>query len=52
MRSARELIGILVACALMSPGAVAAAEARTKTPIKHVIVVAGQKMSFDHVFAT
>lgn len=52
MRFARELIGILVVCAVMSPGAVVAAEVRTKTPIKHVIVVVGQKMSFDHVFAT
>jgi phospholipase C len=28
------------------------ADARTKTPIKHVIVIIGENRSFDHVFAT
>jgi phospholipase C len=30
----------------------AAAEARTSSPIKHVIVIIGENRSFDHVFAT
>jgi phospholipase C len=40
---------------LVSPAAVpvsSAAEARTTTPIKHLIVIIGENQSFDALFAT
>jgi len=30
----------------------ALADARTATPIKHLIIIIGENRSFDHVFAT
>jgi phospholipase C len=43
-----------LALAQLSLGATLAnaAETRTRTPIKHVIVIIGENRSFDHVFAT
>src|SRR6516162_4455108 len=38
---------------LISPAIAAAADhSRTRTPIKHVIVIIGENRTFDHVFAT
>ena len=39
---------------LMSPAFASAADkpAKTRTPIKHVIVIIGENRTFDHVFAT
>jgi hypothetical protein len=38
--------------AAAAPPPPAPADARTVTPIKHVIVIIGENRSFDHVFAT
>jgi phospholipase C len=40
-------VGIAVA-----PMSAAAAEAATRTPIKHVIIIIGENRTFDHIFAT
>jgi phospholipase C len=40
-------VGIAVA-----PTSAAAAEAATRTPIKHVIIIIGENRTFDHIFAT
>jgi phospholipase C len=36
----------------MAPNLAMAADATTKTPIKHVIVIIGENRTFDHVYAT
>ena len=41
------LVGIALA-----PMSAAAAEAGTRTPIKHVIIIIGENRTFDHIFAT
>jgi len=50
--SALALLGIGIATACYAADPDAAADAKTSTPIKHVIVLIGENRSFDHVFAT
>lgn len=46
------LLMMLNCFALMVPQLTAAAELKTATPIKHVIVIVGENHSFDNLFAT
>ena len=43
---------VLAAVAVLALGAPAAAERSTNTPIEHLIVVIGENISFDNLFAT
>lgn len=49
-------LGVLAACGSSDNSSVTAASvqnlAQTKTPIKHVVVIYGENVSFDHYFAT
>ena len=51
-----RLMSCAAACALvgnaLAPMSAAAAEAGTRTPIKHVIIIIGENRTFDHIFAT
>ena len=45
--------GLILASGISSPAfAKKDPSAATKTPIKHVVIVFGENMSFDHYFAT
>jgi phospholipase C len=46
------LVSQLLAPAIAAADSAADASSRTKTPIKHVIVIIGENRTFDHVFAT
>jgi phospholipase C len=52
--AATSLVALLVAGQLAIPAAASAQEdgARTATPIKHVVVIFGENISFDHYFGT
>jgi len=53
-RAAAAVSAFTLLAQLVSPAIAAAADnsARTRTPIKHVIVIIGENRTFDHVFAT
>ena len=51
--AATALAALLPAsCAALSDVGAAASPARTATPIEHLVVVVGENLSFDHLFAT
>src|SRR5882724_4201874 len=59
LRGLRTSLAAVVAAQLALGGAFAGSahareheDARTRTPIKHVIVLIGENRTFDHVFAT
>ncbi|WP_459772771.1 phospholipase C [Asaia astilbis] len=51
-RSIRSLASALLALTSLSAPLTARAETQTKTPIKHVVVIFDENVSFDHYFAT
>ena len=53
-REARMILGTMAALLLAGPAAMAedASAPGTVTPIEHLIVVVGENLSFDHLFAT
>jgi phospholipase C len=53
-RAAAILCAFTLLAQLLTPAVAAAADnsVRTRTPIKHVIVIIGENRTFDHVFAT
>ena len=48
----RAVLSGLALFALASPGPARAEDSSTKTPIKHVVVIFQENVSFDHYFAT
>ena len=50
--SRRVALTTSTALALVVSGAALADEAATKTPIKHLVVIFQENVSFDHYFAT
>jgi acid phosphatase len=55
-RRMRQILGpalaVMLAAVPVQPAAGSAADSRTTTPIKHLIVIIGENRTFDHVFAT
>ncbi len=49
---ATSLAALLVASQVAYPGAASAQSAATATPIKHVVVIFGENISFDHYWGT
>src|ERR1700691_5038297 len=45
------LTAAIIACPVLTPAA-NAAEAKTATPIKHIVIIFGENQSFDHYFGT
>ena len=52
MKTRNQIVAASLGLAAALGGAAAAAEPVTATPIKHVIVVVGENISFDNLFAT
>jgi phospholipase C len=52
MKLSRSLSALLCATALSLPASALAKDAKTATPIKHLIVIYQENVSFDHYFAT
>ena len=51
----RKMLACLVACALVlgsTPAFAHSSGERTATPIKHIVVIFGENISFDHYFGT
>ncbi|HZS82339.1 MAG TPA: alkaline phosphatase family protein [Stellaceae bacterium] len=48
----RSVLSALLALAAMGSAAAAQTEGRTATPIRHLIIVVGENISFDNLFAT
>src|SRR5579871_3276908 len=51
----RKLLACVVACALVlgsTPAFAHSSGERTATPIKHIVVIFGENISFDHYFGT
>ncbi len=45
-------LGIAAGCSALAPAAVAGTHRHTRTPIKHLVVIFQENVSFDHYFAT